>query len=269
MSRLDGTFQRLKAARRKALVTYISAGDPSLRATVPAMHTLVSAGADIIELGLPFSDPEADGPSIQAAYERALAVGTNLSRVLEMVAEFRGGDRETPVVLMGYLNNIERMGFATFADRAHEAGVDGVLMVNLPPEEAADLKRELERFDISLIFLVAPTTTRGRAKLIAGQASGFIYYVTLKGVTGASHAVVDDVMRRIEPLRGLSDLPILVGFGIKSAQSASDFAIAADGVVVGSVLVDIMGAHAGSEEAIFPELAKCVGAMRVAMDANT
>ncbi len=151
----------------------------------------------------------------------------------------------------------------------HEAGVDGVLMVNLPPEEAADLKRELERFDISLIFLVAPTTTRGRAKLIAGQASGFIYYVTLKGVTGASHAVVDDVMRRIEPLRGLSDLPILVGFGIKSAQSASDFAIAADGVVVGSVLVDIMGAHAGSEEAIFPELAKCVGAMRVAMDANT
>ncbi len=269
MSRLAPTFGRLKDTGRKALVTFISAGDPSLGATVPAMHALVSGGANIIELGLPFSDPEADGPSIQAAYERALAHGTNIAHVLAMVAEFRERDADTPVVLMGYLNNIERMGYATFADRAHMAGVDGVLMVNLPPEEAADLKGELQRFGISLIFLVAPTTTRERAELIAGHASGFIYYVTLKGVTGASHVVVDDVLRRVEPLRGLSDLPIVVGFGIKNAQSAADFSCAADGVVVGSVLVDIMGAAAASEEAIAPQLTQCVAAMRAAMDADT
>ncbi|MEE9254870.1 MAG: tryptophan synthase subunit alpha [Pseudomonadales bacterium] len=268
MSRLSETFRRLADSHRKALVPYIVAGDPSLAATVPAMRALVAAGADIIELGVPFSDPEAEGPSIQAACERALSQGTNVSHVLGMVAEFRHGDQSTPVVLMGYLNNIERMGYSAFADRAHEAGVDGILMVNLPPEEADALRRELERVGIALIFLVAPTTTHERAELIARKASGFIYYVSLKGVTGASHLVVEDVLRRVEPLRAMSDLPVLVGFGIKEARSAADIAKVADGVVVGSVLVDIMGSHRDSEESIAPALEACLGAMRAAMDAN-
>jgi tryptophan synthase alpha chain len=264
VSRLSATFERLEGERHKALVAYIMAGDPGLASTVPAMHALVSGGVDIIELGVPFSDPEADGPTIQAAHERALAHHTNLSHVFDMVAEFRVRDPATPVVLMGYLNNIERIGYAAFADRASAAGVDGVLMVNLPPEEAGGLKRELTRVGVSLIFLVAPTTTRERASLIAEQASGFIYYVSLKGVTGASHLMIEDVVEHVTPLRHLSSLPVLVGFGIKDARAAADFSRAADGVVVGSALVEIMGRH--PEKTIGPELSRCVGAMRAAMD---
>lgn len=267
MSRLSETFLRLADSHTKALVPYIVAGDPSQGATVPAMQALVAAGADIIELGVPFSDPEAEGPSIQAAYERALSQGTNVLHVLRMVAQFRRGDDTTPVVLMGYLNNIERMGYSVFADRAHEVGVDGILMVNLPPEEADALRGELERVGIALIFLIAPTTTHERAELIIGKASGFIYYVSLKGVTGASHLVVDDVVRHVEPIRAMSDLPVLVGFGIKEARSAAEISKVADGVVVGSVLVDLMGAHQDSADSIGPALTACLGAMRTAMDA--
>lgn len=266
MSRIAETFRRLRSAQRKALVPYIVAGDPTPDATVPAMHALVAAGADIIELGVPFSDPEAEGPSIQAGCERALVHGTNVAQIFTMVAEFRRTDPSTPIVLMGYLNNIERMGYGAFADRASRAGVDGVLMVNLPPEEAEALRAELVPAGIDLIFLVAPTTTPQRAALIARQASGFIYYVSLKGVTGASHLVVEDVLSRLEPLRTISDLPVLVGFGIKDARAAAEIARVADGVVVGSVLVDAMGAHRDSEAAIAPALRACIGPMRAAMD---
>lgn len=266
MSRIENTFAQLRQQQRKALIPYVTAGDPQRQTTVPLMHAMVDAGADLIELGVPFSDPMADGPVIQKACERALADGTSLRDVLAMVGEFRRQNDSTPVVLMGYLNPIERMGYEAFADACVEAGVDGVLLVDLPPEESGDTAPLFKQRGVDLIFLVAPTTTEARIRRIAEAASGYLYYVSLKGVTGAASLDVDDVAARVETIRNLTQLPIGVGFGIKDAQSARAVSRVADGVVVGSALVNRVAEHADSPERIAPAVAAVLADMRTAMD---
>lgn len=237
-------------ATRTALIPYVMAGDPGPDATVPIMHALVAGGADVIELGVPFSDPMADGPVIQAAAERALGHGTSLRDVLAMVAEFRRTDTRTPVVLMGYANPIERMGAEVFARAAGEAGVDGVLTVDYPPEEVADFARLLGEANIDPIFLLAPTSTDARIEAVAQVARGYVYYVSLKGVTGAGHLDADDVGRNIARIRRHVRLPVGVGFGIRDAGSAVALAAHADAVVIGSRLVEtIAGAAREAQEA--------------------
>lgn len=240
MSRIAGRFEQLAAQGRKALIPYIVAGDPALELTVDLMHALVESGADIIELGVPFSDPMAEGPVIQLAHERALANGTGLRHILEMVASFRQQDQDTPVLLMGYANPVEHMGYAKFADAAHAAGVDALLTVDIPPEEVAAVNAELHRVGMDNIFLVAPTTPDQRIARIAAEASGFVYYVSLKGVTGAGHLDLDDVAHHLGRIRAHTELPLAVGFGIKDADSAARVAGMADGVVVGSALINRM-----------------------------
>ncbi len=237
MSRLTTCFENLRAQQRTALIPFITAGDPTPTLTVPLMHALVEAGADVIELGVPFSDPMADGPVIQHASERALAAGTRLRNVLDMVKTFREQDKTTPVVLMGYLNPIEVMGYKPFVEAAKAAFVDGVLTVDLPPEEVAEFGELLRSHDIAQIFLLAPTTTAERIKRICTQASGYLYYVSLKGVTGSANLDVTAVADKVAEIRRYSDLPIGVGFGIKDAETAAQVAKVSDAVIVGSALV--------------------------------
>lgn len=246
MNRIDQRMSALKAENRKALVTYIVSGDPTPEATLPAMHKLVENGADIIELGIPFSDPMAEGPVIQYGHERALAHQVSLTSTIELVKQFRQTDQETPVVLMGYANPIERMGYERFASSAAEAGVDGVLTVDLPPEEAKLLDKELKAVNLRNIFLLAPTTTVQRIREIVSVASGFVYYVSLKGVTGAGNLDLQSVKDKLALIRQHTDLPVCVGFGIKDGASAKAVAEYADGAVVGSVFVDKMGALANA-----------------------
>ncbi|MCP8898855.1 tryptophan synthase subunit alpha [Gilvimarinus xylanilyticus] len=247
MSRISQQFAQLKTDGRKALVAYIVNGDPVREVTLPTMHKMVEEGVDVIELGVPFSDPMAEGPVIQKGHERALEHHVSLTDSLALVAEFRQTNQHTPVLLMGYANPVERMGYANFAAKAAEAGVDGLLTVDLPLEEVESLNRELSSHDIDNIFLLAPTTRVERARKIAEHASGFLYYVSLKGVTGAGHLDVESVQAKLEEFGALTDLPMCVGFGIKDAASAVKVARLADGVVVGSVLVEAMGQ--GSEQA--------------------
>ncbi len=237
MSRIQKTLAALKAANRKALVPFITAGDPHPRHTVAFMHALVRGGADIVELGVPFSDPMADGPTIQLACERALTHGTGLWDILDMVREFRREDQNTPVVLMGYLNPIETRGVKAFAERARDAGVDGVLIVDLAIEEAPDYLPVLKAHGLDCIFLLAPTSPDARIRAVAEQASGYIYYVSLKGVTGAASLDLADVSSKLQGIRAHTDLPLAVGFGIRDAASAKAVGQFADGVVVGSALV--------------------------------
>lgn len=238
MSRLAQRFRDLAAARRRALIPYVVAGDPAAAATVPLLHALVAAGADVLELGVPFSDPMSEGPVIQRAHERALAAGMRLRGALDLARAFRRDDPHTPLVLMGYANPVEHMGYDSFADAAAAAGVDGLLTVDLPPEEVEGVNRELKRVGLDNIFLAAPTTPAPRLEVIAAQASGFIYCVSLKGVTGAGNLDNDEVGRQVAALRRCTALPVCVGFGIKDAASAAAVARVADGVVVGSALVD-------------------------------
>ncbi len=267
MSRIAACFERCRGAGRKVLIPYITAGDPDPAVTVPLMHAMVKAGADIIELGVPFSDPMAEGPVIQKAMERALAHAVTLDDVLEMVRRFRQGDPDTPVVLMGYLNPVEIKGYADFAHSAAAAGVDGVLLVDMPPEEADDLLVELRKHELDMIFLVAPTTGTERIKSITAAGSGFIYYVSLKGVTGAGHLDIEGVKKRVTGIHELTALPVGVGFGIKDADSASAIASVADAVVVGSALVKRVEANAPSAEAINQAVSSLLAEMRQAMDA--
>ena len=265
MSRLSGCFEALAVEGRTALTTFITAGDPALDATVPALHAMVAAGADILELGVPFSDPEAEGPAIQAASERGLANGVTLSGCLSMVQAFRAEDETTPIVLMGYLNSVLAMGAEAFARAAADAGVDGLILVNLPPEEAELLKVALDAVGLDLIFLAAPTSTDRRLREIVARASGFIYYVSLKGITGADHLQTEPVAQRVAGIKALTSTPVQVGFGIKDADSARALAQVADGVVVGSVLVRIMGAEEDSGERL-QRLAGKVAELRRALD---
>ena len=238
MSKIQATFERLQAQERKALIPFITAGDPDPALTVPLMHALVESGADIIELGVPFSDPMADGPSIQRASERALAKGVSLRRVLEMVANFRADNNETPVVLMGYANPIEAMGVEAFAAAAFDAGVDGVLVVDYPPEESADFARAMQANALDPIFLLAPTSTEERVAMVAELASGYVYYVSLKGVTGSAQLDVEAVARRIPEIHAAVGVPVGVGFGIRDARTAGAIARIADAVVVGSRIIE-------------------------------
>ena len=238
MSRIKSAFERLNGEGRKALIPFITAGDPEAALTVPLMHTLVEAGADIIELGVPFSDPMADGPTIQRASERALARGMTLRKVLELVIEFRKVDAITPVVLMGYANPIEAMGLEKFAGAAAAAGVDGVLIVDYPPEEAAAFGAAMKAHGIDPIFLLAPTSTAARIAQVAEVASGYVYYVSLAGVTGSGALNVDAVAERLPQIRQQTGLPVGVGFGIRDAATASRIAGIADAVVVGSRIIE-------------------------------
>ena len=237
MNRIDACFKRLREQKRTALIPYFTAGDPHPDITVPMMHAMVEAGSDIIELGVPFSDPMADGPVIQRASERALMQGTSLRDVLAMVAEFRVTNTTTPVVLMGYLNPIARMGEAAFIQAAHAAGVDGVLTVDYPPEEAGEFSAALKAAGIDPVFLISPTTPDARIATIAGQASGFVYYVSLKGVTGAGNIDLTEVAVRVDVIRARCGVPVGVGFGIRDAATAGAIAAFADAVVVGSRIV--------------------------------
>ena len=238
MSKIQATFERLQAQGRKALIPFITAGDPDPGLTVGLMHTLVEAGADIIELGVPFSDPMADGPTIQRASERALLKGTSLRQVLGMVANFRADNNETPVVLMGYANPIEAMGVDVFAAAAFDAGVDGVLVVDYPPEESVEFAKAMNANALDPIFLLAPTSTAARIAQVAQLASGYVYYVSLKGVTGSAKLDVESVAARIPEIRAATGVPVGVGFGIRDAESAGAVARIADAVVVGSRIIE-------------------------------
>jgi tryptophan synthase alpha chain len=266
MSRIERRFRNLRAAGRKALIPFVTAGFPRPGVTVPLLHRLVEAGADVIELGVPFSDPMADGPVIQKAGERALANGMTLNRVLELVAEFRRDDTDTPLVLMGYLNPIEAMGHETFARRAAGAGVDGVLTVDLPLEEAEELVPTLHDAGLDPIFLLAPTSSEERIRRTAELASGYVYYVSLKGITGSASLDTDDVTRHMARIKRLLDLPVGVGFGIRDAATAAAIGRCADAVVVGSALVARLGELADDEARMLDEVAGMLFAMRRAMD---
>ena len=249
MSRLNKKFASLQAAGRKALIPFITAGDPSLEATVPVMHALVAAGADVIELGEPFSDPMADGPVIQRSSDQALRRGAGLRYVLQAVNEFRQRDADTPVVLMGYLNPVEIHGNQRFAEEAVRAGVDGILLVDLPPEEAAETRETFTRQGLDLIALASPTTTPERMAMLCGSAQGYLYYVSFAGVTGAGHLDTQAAGLRLHDLRAQSPVPVVAGFGIKDAASAAAMAMEADGVVVGSALVACLADALTPEEA--------------------
>ena len=267
MSRIPEVFAGLRDQGRAALIPFVTAGDPQPDATVPLMHALVEAGADIIELGVPFSDPMADGPVIQRASERALAHHVALHDVLGMVRRFRADNATTPVVLMGYLNPIEVMGYDAFAAAAAEAGVDGVLTVDMPPEEALRFAPTLREQGLDPIFLLAPTSNRARIERITGAASGFVYYVSLKGVTGAANLALDEVRAKLGEIRAATDLPVGVGFGIKNAETAAAMAGFADAVVVGSALVSLVEEHRDQPELATERVKALLGQMRAAMDA--
>jgi tryptophan synthase alpha chain len=267
MSRIAGVFAALREQGRQALVPFVTAGDPQPDVTLPLMHAMVEAGADLIELGVPFSDPMADGPVIQRASERALAHHVSLHDVIDIVRRFRETDTQTPVVLMGYLNPIEAMGYEAFADSAAVAGVDGVLTVDIPPEEGGEFVPAMKRHGIDPIFLLAPTSHRARIERITSTASGFVYYVSLKGVTGAANLSVDSVRDKLAEIRACTDLPVGVGFGIKDAETAGAMARIADAVVVGSALVSRIEANAGQPDVAIAEIRDLLSAMRNAMDA--
>jgi tryptophan synthase alpha chain len=238
MSRIQSTFQRLQASGRRALIPFITAGDPTAELTLPLMRALVEGGADIIELGVPFSDPMADGPTIQRASERALAAGMSLRKVLAIVREFRAENGDTPVVLMGYANPIEAMGIPQFVSAAAEAGVDGVLVVDYPPEECVSFAQAVKAAGLDPIFLLAPTSTEQRFSDVAQAGSGYIYYVSLKGVTGSAALDFDEVAARIPRIRARVGMPVGVGFGIRDAASARRIGEVADAVVIGSRIIE-------------------------------
>jgi tryptophan synthase alpha chain len=266
MNRLEVTFTALKKAGRKALIPYITAGDPHPQYTVGLMHALVKAGADVLELGVPFSDPMADGPTIQLACERALAHNTSLWNVVDMVAEFRKTDGKTPVVLMGYLNPIEMRGVEPFAKKAQAAGVDGVLIVDLAVEEAPAYLPTLRAHGLDCIFLLAPTSPAARIAAVAKEASGYLYYVSLKGVTGAASLDVDSVNTKLAEIRQHTQLPVAVGFGIRDAASAAAVGKVADGIVVGSALVSEIEKNQNNPGVLPGLLAEKLVPMRAALD---
>ena len=270
MNRIDTRFAQLKSANRKALVPFITAGDPSLDATVPVMHALVGAGADVLELGVPFYDPMADGPTIQRSSERALARNAGLTYVFDCVRRFRDTDARTPVVLMGYLNPVEIRGAERFAKEAVAAGVDGVLLVDLPPEELGgtwntSISAAFAAHGLAMILLAAPTTTDARIALLCEGAQGYLYYVSFAGVTGADQLDASAAGERLRAIRERSRIPVVAGFGIKDAASAAAMAADADGVVIGSALVAALADAATPAEAA-TRAAAFLAPIRLALD---
>ena len=271
MSRLSTCFKSLRALKKTALVAYIVGGDYDIKLCAPLMHGLVANGVDVIELGYPFSDPAAEGVAIQQGHQRALEAGTCLADVLDAVATFRTQDSSTPVVLMGYLNPIEQMGYSQFAERANSVGADGVLIVDLPLEAAAPLSSQFASHNLDLVLLSSPTTTRDRAVQIGKRSKGYLYCVTLKGLTGADSLEIENVRKQLKVLKRHAKAPICVGFGIKSGDQAREVAQLADGVVIGSVLVETIGAAAQERlttEEIVHSLAKILTPIRAAVDTN-
>ncbi|TRW90747.1 tryptophan synthase subunit alpha [Candidatus Methylobacter oryzae] len=266
MSRLAATFEQLSKTGRKALIPFVSAGDPRPDFTLPLMHAMVEAGADVIELGVPFSDPMADGPVIQRASERALAHKMSLRRTLALALEFRRTNQHTPVVLMGYVNPIEAMGYEDFANAAQRAEIDGVLTVDLPPEEAEECAALLKARDIDPIFLLAPNSSEERIKKMDAVGSGYLYYVSLKGVTGAGHLDIADVEAKLNQIRANTRLPVAIGFGVKDAQTAKTIAHLGDGAVIGSALISKIEANLDDPERAKNEIVELLKAMREAMD---
>ncbi len=264
MSRIAQTFQRLSAEGRKALIPYLTAGDPDPAATVPLMHVAVAAGADIIELGVPFSDPMADGPVIQRASERALVHGVGMPQVLDMVREFRKQDSATPVVLMGYANPVEAMGAEAFVLAAKAAGVDGAIVVDYPPEECAPLAALMREHALDLIFLIAPTSTDERIAQIVALATGYVYYISLRGVTGAGNLDVAEVAERMRHIRAKTSLPVGVGFGIRDGATARAIGEVADAVIIGTRLIQEIERSPGEAQKNISDL---LGGIRAAMDA--
>jgi len=264
MSRIQSVFSALKTNHKKALIPYITAGDPHPKHTVALLHALVKNGADMIELGVPFSDPMADGPVIQRASERALVHKVGLRKVLEMVKEFRANDTKTPIILMGYANPIEAMGADVFAAAAKAADVDGVLTVDYPPEECTEFINALKANGIDSIFLLSPTTEPARIDLIVNQATGFLYYVSLKGVTGAANLDIEEVKTKIKDIRTKTNLPIGVGFGVKDSATAKSVAGFADAVVVGSRMV--LTIEQSNEETLILNAGKLMQELRAAID---
>lgn len=266
MSRISATFEKLAQVRRKALIPFFTVGDPSLHQCVPTMQAMVAGGADLIELGIPFSDPMADGPTIQRASERALKQGVSLNDVLDAVSRFRQNDGVTPVVLMGYANPIERMGREVFAERCAEVGVDGVLVVDYPPDEARALSALLSPRNIDSIFLLSPTSTDERIKEIADMSTGYIYYVSLRGVTGASNIDVAEVARQIARIKSVARVPVGVGFGIRDDATARALSAVADAIVVGSRIVEEI--ETSSESQAPAAVGALIKRFRQAMDAD-
>ncbi|SFV69936.1 Tryptophan synthase alpha chain [hydrothermal vent metagenome] len=258
MSRLKNTFTNLKQINKKAFIPFITAGDSGLDNSLKLMFTLVENGADIIELGVPFSDPMADGIVIQKSHERAVAQGVSLKMVLDLVKKFRQTNTKTPVVLMGYLNPIEKMGYQNFAKSAKENGVDGVLIVDMPPEEATELHQELQNNNIDLIFLIAPTTSDKRLKKISDIASGFVYFVSLKGVTGASNIDVDLVKSQLNHIKTFVNLPVGVGFGINDSKTAKQLSTVSDGIIVGSAIVKLIEKNQSQHDKMHQEVSQLV-----------
>ncbi len=265
MSRIEAKFASLQAAKRKALIPYVTAGFPVPATTVPMLHALVEAGCDILEIGVPFSDPMADGPAIQRSSEAALKHGVGLVDVLGMVREFRATDASTPIVLMGYANPIEAMGVERFVADAATAGVDGVIVVDYPPEECVEFAALCAKNGIDQIFLLAPTSTDARIKAVAKMGSGYLYYVSLKGVTGAGHIDVSQVAAQLPKIRAVSKLPIGVGFGIRDATSAKAIAAVADAVVIGSRIIEEIEAAGAADAAA--RVGALVRPIRAALDA--
>jgi tryptophan synthase alpha chain len=266
VSRLAATFEALSKSGRKALVPFITAGDPKPDFTLPMMHAMVEAGVDVIELGVPFSDPMADGPVIQRASERALEHKMSLRRTLAIATEFRRTNQHTPLVLMGYVNPIEAMGYEDFANAAQRAEIDGVLTVDLPPEEAEECAALLKARDIDPIFLLAPNSDDERIKKMDAVGSGYLYYVSLKGVTGAGHLNTADVETKLQQIRANTGLPVAIGFGVKDAQTAKTVANLGDGVVIGSALISKIEANLDDLERAKSEIVELLKSMRQAMD---
>jgi tryptophan synthase alpha chain len=266
MNRIDTTLMRLRTSGKKMLSPYITAGDPNPSITVKLMHELVNAGADILELGIPFSDPMAEGPVIQRAMERALTQQVNCHTVLAMVKEFRVQDKETPVILMGYLNPIEYFGYELFAQEAKKVGVDGTILVDLPPEESEEIAQIWEKQGLYHIFLCSPTTSDERMKLINQYAKGYLYYVSLKGVTGGIAPKITSLKKEYQQRKMQTPLPLMIGFGIKTANMAAEVASFADGVIVGAALItQILDAYNENHDML--QAAKSlISSMRQAMD---
>jgi tryptophan synthase alpha chain len=263
MGRITDTFNRLSRAGRKALIPYVTAGDPDLKTTAPLMHAMVAAGADIIELGVPFSDPMADGPVIQRSSERALKLHVGLKDVLGVVKTFREKDSTTPVVLMGYANPIEAMGTERFAKNASRSGVDGLIVVDYPPEECAEFVALVRSHGMDLVFLLAPTSTPERIARVARLASGYIYYVSLRGVTGAAHLDLAEVSQKLAEIRRSTSLPLGVGFGIRDGASARTVCEVADAAIIGSRIIQEIESAPGAALQSVPAFLRGV---REAMD---
>lgn len=263
MNRITDTFGQLHNSA--ALIPYITAGDPSPKLTVQLMHTLVTAGADMIELGIPFSDPGADGPVIQAAHVRALAQGMTLIKTIDIVKQFRVKNTHTPIVLMGYTNPIEVMGYDKFCAACVSAGVDGVLVVDMPLEEGEQLVSKLRQDDIATIFLVAPTTSKERMQVISQHASGYLYYVSLKGVTGSTALNINEVRDKLSEIRHITNLPLAVGFGIHDAESAKRVAAFANGVVIGSALIALIAQYGQDSTTLLQKVSEFISVIKQAM----